>query len=59
MCICVWSYGRKEQLYCLHSKVRGDGDVKSTSHPKPFLLMATLDMQGTIPEAKSEKVLAS
>lgn len=36
----------------------GRGPEKHLSS-KPFLLMATLDMQGTIPAAKSEKVLAS
>lgn len=40
-------------------KGEGDGDLKSTSRPRPFLLMAALDMQGTILQAKSEKVLAS
>ncbi len=36
----------------------GRGPEKHLSS-KPFLQMATLDMQGTIPWAKSEKVLAS
>lgn len=29
MCVCVWSSGHKEQLYCLHSKVRGTGTWKA------------------------------
>ncbi len=61
VCVCVFVCGHldiKNGSIVSIQRWGGRGREKHLSS-KPFLLMATLDMQGTIRQAKSEKVLAS